>query len=184
MRLFVAAPVPGAEALRRLSADLKEQQPRARLVPDGTWHVTLRFLGDVDDGQVPAVRAALDQALGGVQAVPFSLSGVGAFPRPSAARVAWAACEAPKLADVAARVVEATRDFGQPPDKRRFVAHVTLARLQPPRDIRPWVDAHRTTELAQGFIDQIVLFSSQLTPQGPTYSHVKDIPLDAAPPGG
>lgn len=181
MRLFVAAPVPGGEALRQLALDLKNRHPGARLVPDGTWHVTLRFLGDVDDDQAGAVGDALATALEGVAAVPVRLEGAGAFPKPSAARVAWAGSDAPGLDDIAARVVDATRAFGQPPDKRRFVPHVTLARFQPPRDLRDWIDAHRGKVLAEGIIDRIVLFRSQLGPQGPTYGHMREVVL---PPVG
>ncbi len=182
VRLFVGAPVPGADALQALAADLKAHHPDARLVPDGSWHVTLRFLGEVADEDANQVAASLRDALSSATAVPVSMVGVGAFPKPSAARVAWAAMDAPGLDRIASAVVDATRAFGQPPDRRRFVPHVTLARFRQPSDIRPWIDRHRTRSVAKDFIDQVILFHSQLGPQGPTYRHLAEVKL--APPTG
>src|SRR5688572_4685038 len=119
MRLFVALPVPSSPAYAEVTREVVATAPSARPVPDGAWHVTLRFLGEVLD---PApVAAALDAACRGRPALPCVVEGVGTFPDTGfppgkKARVAWAGVRAPGVEALAEAVVKATAAFGEPPD--------------------------------------------------------------------
>jgi len=168
MRLFIAVPVAPSPAFSRATQSLLEMAPGARTVPGGSWHVTLRFLGDQDD-PLPA-GAAMQRALAGIAPVPAEVRGVGAFPQPRRARVAWAAVEAPALIQVAQRIRDATANMGEPPGNDRFVPHVTLARLQRPCDLSSWIGRYGETPFFSGVLDQVVLFSSRLTMQGSVYT--------------
>lgn len=171
MRLFVGVPVPASPVYLQVVRDLLDDVD-ARPVPTGTWHVTLRFLGDLPD-PAPA-QAALDDALSGQAPIPAVVAGVGAFQDPRRARIVWAGVEAPGIEAVAADVVAATEALGQPPDKRRFRAHVTLARLRRPRDLTGFVARHADTRFAEGPLDRVVLYRSVLGPDGPSYSGVHE----------
>ncbi|MGB0653249.1 MAG: RNA 2',3'-cyclic phosphodiesterase, partial [Thermoplasmatota archaeon] len=98
---------------------------------------------------------------------PCRIEGRGAFPKPSQARVAWLGVDAPGLEALARCVVDATGGFGQPPDRRRFRPHVTLARLKRPADLRPWVQQEAPGEA--GHLAEVVLYRSELGPDGPSY---------------
>lgn len=173
VRLFVGAPVPSAHAFTTATEDLC-RLPDVRPVPDGTWHVTLRFLGDADpDGVV----AALDPVLARPPPVRARVQGVGAFSDPRKARVAWAGVAAEGLAEVETRVREATIALGRPPERRAFVPHVTLARLGRPVDVRPWIGRHQDTVFFDGPLPEIVLFRSELTRQGPVHHRQAAWPL-------
>ncbi len=176
MRLFVGLPVPASPRYDEVTGELLEVAGgKARGVPPGSWHVTLRFLGDLDD---PApVREALRGALADAEALPCRVMGVGAFKDPRRARIVWAGVEAPGVEDLARRVVEATRDLGVPPDERDFRAHVTLARLRWPRDVSAFVARHRDTVLAEGVLDRVVLYRSTLKPHGPHYEREAEFGL-------
>jgi 2'-5' RNA ligase len=94
-RLFVAADLPD-RARDRLLAVRPAAFPGVRLVGREEMHLTLHFVGEVEDGQIDAVRRALE----GVKAPPFAidLDGVGRFPPEGVARVLWAGVRAnPKL---------------------------------------------------------------------------------------
>jgi 2'-5' RNA ligase len=168
MRLFIASPVVPCRAFSLATQSLCKTTAGVRPVPGDSWHITLRFLGEVDDFQL--VAATMHDALAGVAAVPAAVRGVGAFPKPGAARVAWAAVDAPGLAQVAERLCDATASIGNPPGTSTFVPHVTLARLKHAGDLTQWIEQYESTWFFQGDLNQVVLFSSKLTRQGPVYS--------------
>lgn len=116
-----------------LDAHLDRPLPGSK-VPAENWHLTLRFLGKIDDVQRDRLVATLDETL---DVPPFALrfGGLGAFPRPRKATVAWLAADAPQLHELAARVEEAATSIGLMPEERPFHPHLTLARIRPPQDI-------------------------------------------------
>jgi 2'-5' RNA ligase len=179
VRLFVGLPVPPSPVFDAVGAEL-EQEARARTVPPGTWHVTLRFLGEVLD---PApVAAALDGALAGRPAIPCVVEGVGTFPDKGfpphkKARIAWAGVRAAGVEALAAAVRDATARFGEPPEDRPFVAHVTLARLPRPADLRRFVSRHGATLFSQGLLDRVVLFRSTPGPGGSRHEALHTVQL-------
>ena len=108
-----------------------------RLVPLEKFHVTLRFVGPAGRVGRERIVAALDgAALGGP--FGFRIGGLGGFPRPGRATVAWAATEGDggRITQLAGAVDEAVSSAGFGYDERPFRAHLTLARIRPPRDIR------------------------------------------------
>jgi len=168
MRLFIAAPVAPSRAFSLATQSLQKTASGVRPVPADSWHITLRFLGEVED--LNLVVAAIHNALAGFATIPAIVRGVGAFPQPRAARVAWAAVDAPGLARVAERIRDATVNMGNPPGTSAFVPHITIARLKHACDLTKWIDQHRSTLFFHGDLSQVVLFSSKLTRQGPVYT--------------
>jgi 2'-5' RNA ligase len=129
LRLFVAI---------RFSEVVRE---RLRLVQGGiegvAWtrpenlHLTLRFIGDVEEPEV----AEIDKALAGIDEAGFSLglSGVGLFGTPDRPRVLWAGVAASAaLSHLQAKVERAVTLVGLEPERQRFTPHVTLGRPDPP----------------------------------------------------
>ena len=130
MRLFVAVEVP--EVVRAAVQDAvaplhSVAPPGVRWVHASRYHLTLTFLGSVEESVVPAVTAALSSAVVGVGPFTLSLDGtVGRFGR----RVLWAGvAQSPALAALAASVASAMREIVAFDDEgREFRAHLTLAR--------------------------------------------------------
>jgi len=182
VRLFVGLPVPESAVYRQVAQELVAAAPSARAVPEGAWHITVRFLGEVFDAR--PVAAALDSACKGRPALPCVVEGLGTFPSTGfppgkKARVAWAGVRASGIGALASAVEQATAGFGEPPERRPFVAHVTLARLPNPADLRSLVDRHKDTLFAQGTIDRVVLFRSLLGAGagGPRYDAIHTVHL-------
>lgn len=179
MRLFVGLPVPPSPLYDAVAREVAEAARDARPVPSGSQHVTLRFLGDM--AEPDGVVAALQAACKGRPALPCVVEGLGTFPggfpADKRARVAWAGLRAPGVEALAQAVEGATARFGEPPERRPFVAHVTLARMARPADLRLVVERHRRTLFAQGVIDRVVLYRSTPTPRGSLYEAVHTVPL-------
>jgi 2'-5' RNA ligase len=178
-RLFLAAPLT-AEARQALSAIVRDRVPAGlpgRPVPPRNWHVTLRFLGDVDAVGADRIAAAVDAADLGL---PFSVTWgrMGAFPRPRRATVLWIglADGAEPFAALAASVEEASRAAGFGPEDRPFRAHLTLARVRPDRDVRDLVEGFTPAGVAMP-IDRVTLYRSLLGRGGARYEAVEEFPL-------
>lgn len=135
-----------ADERHELAAGLHAASPGPRIPGRRTkpqnWHVTLRFLGPIDDLTRDLLLAEVEQTLD-VARAHVRISGLGAFPRPSKATVMYASVVDPGAAldALAAQCEDACREIGLEPEERPFVPHVTLARIRPPRDVRRLIEA-------------------------------------------
>ncbi len=104
-----------------------------RWTPPEQWHLTLAFLADVPDSEVPTLSANLACAAHALTGFPAGLAGAGAFPRPARATTLWCGVDSgrPELEAVAAAAATAARATGLPLDHRPFRPHLTIARCSP-----------------------------------------------------
>ncbi|MFD2232495.1 RNA 2',3'-cyclic phosphodiesterase [Phaeospirillum tilakii] len=183
IRLFVGLDLPGdlAERLAGLTAGL----PGARRIEPENLHLTLRFVGEIDE----ATAADLDLALTRVEAAPFTLTltELGLFGDRHRARTLWRGVEAsPPLRRLAGRIEAAATRVGLAAETRRFTPHITLARLdsvRPERLQRALAVPPPPETLA---VEAFTLFQSHLSPHGAQYERLVSYPLTAAGsvPGG
>ncbi|HEY6737531.1 MAG TPA: RNA 2',3'-cyclic phosphodiesterase [Actinopolymorphaceae bacterium] len=148
MRLFVALTPPAEvlddidEAVRAL-ADLADVDECYRWTVRSQWHITLAFLGQVDEEMLPDLRRRLARAAARHPAMALRVAGGGGFGSVRRARVLWAGVtgDVGPLRGLARSVAAAARRSGVELDERtRFRPHVTLARLHEPIDVRAAVD--------------------------------------------
>lgn len=144
-RVF-AAVVPPPEVVAALADRLEGVSIPGRPVPPPNWHVTLRFVGEVEEVAYQRWLAEMDTTS---PPAPFrvTLSGLGAFPRPARATVLWVGVESRALEDLAARVDEAAEDAGLGSEERPFHPHLTISRVRPPADVRRLVERDDTWRL-------------------------------------
>lgn len=178
LRLFVAIPLP--DPLRRALAALGGGIPGASWVAEENLHLTLRFLGEIDEG----TAADIDEALAGLQApaVEVQVAGMGQFGEGDRARLLFAGvARTPELVHLQERVEAAVVRGGSPREKRKFAPHVTLARLKGaamPR-VQGFIAAHALFRPPPFVADRVVLFSSHLARDGAIYRAEADYPLRA-----
>lgn len=180
MRLFVAVDLSPdvtqatAALIERLKRAAREQAPRSRI----TWsvperlHITVRFIGHVDDGRAMAVQDALRPTL---RLDPFDMtvSGVGAFPRKGPPSVIWAGIGdgADRLREVARMVSDRLATMGVEPETRGYTPHLTLGRVREAAGLRTAVLLGGVGDASLGTvaIDAITLYESRLSPSGSRY---------------
>jgi RNA 2',3'-cyclic 3'-phosphodiesterase len=141
MRLFVAIEPP-ARVLDELAAavvPLAAAAPDLRWTARGSWHLTLAFLGEVDERILPALSTRLERAAHRHPPQRLAIVGGGAFPATSRARVLWAGIQGDQhaLAALAASVAAGARRAGAPPpdEGRKYSPHLTVARCREPADV-------------------------------------------------
>jgi 2'-5' RNA ligase len=168
-RLFVALDLP---------ADIKKSlTPLARGLGDVRWtspdqqHVTLRFIGEIDNGRANDVADALSLVPG--RPFELQLKGIGHFPPRGEPKVIWTGVAGnPELKDLKRRIDKALKQAGLGSDQQKYTPHVTLARLR-----RPPAQAGLATYLMRHSLYQsrpfpnsgFHLYSSWLQPEGPDY---------------
>ncbi len=178
-RLFVAVPLPD-DVRHALSTLIREAAPGGlpgRVVPPANWHVTLRFLGDVDDlGRDRLLRELQAAGLGDPFVVDWG--GLGAFPRPGRATVLWVAADrgAADLSRLAVDVEEAAVAAGFPHEDRPFRSHLTLSRIRPHQDVAPLLESTSPFDLAMT-VDRVAVYRSHLGRGGARYEEIEEFPL-------
>ena len=176
-RCFVAIPLP--TEVRMAVDDWREGLDLpGRPVPPRNLHVTLRFVGPADVTGRERLIAGLDTVdLGD----PFSIriGGLGGFPKLGKATVAWAVIEEDggKVAELAGVVEEAVASAGFGYEDRPFRAHLTLARIRPPRNLRRC--AGRGMARIRVPVTEVVLYRSRATSGSATYDVLERFPLGA-----
>lgn len=176
IRLFTAIELP--DRARMTLAGLAGGVPGARWVPPENMHLTLRFIGEVDE----PTAADLDAALAGLRAPPFDLTvaGAGSFSRGKYPAMLWAGVDAnAALLHLQNRIESVLVRAGCDADGRKFTPHVTLARLDhAPRDrVEAFVAAHALLRLPAFHVEHFTLFSSTLGHNHPTYVAEAAYPL-------
>ncbi|WP_159998658.1 RNA 2',3'-cyclic phosphodiesterase [Roseomonas sp. 18066] len=179
-RLFVALALP--DPLREQLADLAGGIPGARWVAPENYHLTLRFIGEIEGWQADEV----DEALSAIRAKPFdlSLAGLDIFEKAGRITSLHVRVErSDRLLHLQSKVETALQRARLPPERRRFAPHVTLARTEraAPEKLISFVQAHNLFRPEPVPIDHFSLFSSRLGKEQAHYEAEVDYPL-ARPP--
>jgi 2'-5' RNA ligase len=180
MRLFVAVELDDVvrAAAARVADGLRQQLRRtaldARWVASDNLHLTLLFIGQVDDGAAESFVAAVGQPFARPP-VRLRLGQCGVFPPSGPPRVIWIGLAegVDALRHVQEEIVRRLQPLGFVPERREFSAHLTLARVKDvpraaARDARTIIAAASVPD-ASGFVNRVTLFRSHLSPKGSRY---------------
>ncbi len=183
MRAFFC--IPSDEELSRrlsaVSADLRARMTaRVSWVAEGNFHVTVRFLGEIEPMLAVELERMARRIAGEVPPFDLVIDRLGAFPTPERARVIWAGGKAPsEFTKLVSKVNQGLAEFGFPPDRKEAIAHITLGRVKERPDPRV---PQALSELEQGLdsilhVDRLVLMESVLTPRGAVYNPLFSVSL-------
>ena len=168
MRLFTGLELPSDIAL-----DLNFMQGGimgARWIDRENFHITLRFIGDIDDAMGRDIAEALEDAA--IQPFALSIKGIDVFggnkPHAIIARLA----ESPELIRLQASQERICQSVGLEPEGRKFIPHVTLARLRDAdqRALRSFIESHALYHSRSFVVERFVLFSSKPSRGGGPYA--------------
>lgn len=186
LRTFIAVEVEPAvrsrlvalqETLGRSAGDVKWVEPE-------NLHVTLLFLGEVDERDVTDVCRAVAAVCAARQAFVMSVEGVGSFGNPRRPRTVWAGVAA------GARELVELHDALEPPllelgcyrrEDRQYTPHLTLGRVKSDRPNDRLAEAlaqQKNWRGGEGLVREVRVLSSQLTPRGPVYAVLSRARLD------
>jgi 2'-5' RNA ligase len=181
-RAFISVDVGEVLDTTGLRSSLEMANARMKLVEPRNLHMTLKFLGDIDEAIVDDIAGIMANAVEGTRPFTVSFKGVGAFPKPHYIRVIWIGIErdgADQLAGISKKIdTDLNSALRMKKEKKGFSPHLTVARVKSVRDKKGLADileSYRDTEFGQLEVTSIRLKKSVLSGQGPTYSTVKEI---------
>ncbi|TWT87588.1 2',5' RNA ligase family [Pseudobythopirellula maris] len=184
-RTFVAVEI--AEEVQRRASQLIQRltphAPRARWVEEENLHVTLLFLGDLTDHEVADACSRVEWVARANEPFGLTIEGAGAFPAPDRPQTLWLGvgegrAELERLHD------DLDADLGDlvvKPERRGYVPHLTLARLNKAANVSGHLGAALTGladyNAGDSMIDGLTVFASELDRSGPTYHALAHCPL-------
>ena len=177
------------ELKRRIEPELK-RDTRISWAQPASIHLTIKFLGDMNEQLIDPLMVAVEQAIGSRLAVTVPLERLGVFPRPENPRVLWVGpsekwekgAEAKRVAEIHGAVEQACEGLNFLRETRPFSPHLTLARIK-------MGERHVGAALAKGglldrplslgalVLESIVLMKSELKPTGSIYTKLWDVRL-------
>ena len=184
IQLSVALKSQIAQLQARLKQDAGEIKGLAWVKPEA-MHLTLKFLGDIEEADVPKLQSMLETAALAVPAFRLEASGLGAFPNTRAARVIWVGLEGTHDATEALKrlhggIEQGAAALGFSAEDRTFTAHLTLARLKDRRAAAGCEKILAREEMLQvGAFEarSVALIRSDLDPRGSIYTTLVEVPL-------
>jgi len=179
IRAFIAIEI--SEEVRAAVNEMQARLKQARLSVKMSWtkvenlHLTLQFLGYIEEPTILKISAALEGLSCRHAGCDIVISGAGAFPDREYPRVLWIGCRdiAGRLATLAMAVQGATESLGFLPERRAFMAHLTLGRIQHPQPdaaLTKTLDSLKDTACGVMRVDAIHLYQSQLHSAGSIYT--------------
>lgn len=183
-RIFVAIDI--SDSARARVADyigrLRRAYPRLRV----GWerpeklHLTLKFLGEVGDPKLPDVAEAVARSAKRFREFYAAIAGTGVFPPRGDPRILWlGVLDGGKMGQVADELEREFEKIGFDAEKRKFHAHLTIARLREPRDSVRLAADHIVNEFEPvGFeAREIFVYESELQPTGSSYRKLAAYPF-------
>ncbi len=188
VRTFVAVCLPPSllervTLLQRRLRSLPEAKP-VRWATPVQLHLTLKFLGNVPLADLDRLEESLTTAVAGLNPFDIGLAGLGCFPHARNPRVVWVGVTGalPRLEDLHRRVENALRGWGDHAEEpRSFQPHLTIGRVNTRTDdarrLGDLLERERVPELGIWTVREIVLFRSDLGPQGARHTVLASVPL-------
>lgn len=182
VRSFIAIELGDAitKSLAQLNDRLRAVNLKGSWTRHENFHITLRFLGKVENQKLDRLGERLDLELQDLSPFPLSVQGVGVFPNERRPAVVWAGLtgDLNRLRKTQAAVERCAQAIGLEPEPQTFSGHVTLARFRKPVEAQALLPALRDEAAFAGgemTVDHVSLFSSTLTQQGAVYRRLRAV---------
>ncbi len=182
MRTFIAIELPKEikDFLSRLQEELKACGADVKWVAPENIHLTLKFLGEIDEKKLEKITGIIEETAQGKNKFQVCISSLGAFPKIDFPRVIWVGVDTgdKEVKDIAKDLEEKIAKIGIPKEDRPFSSHITIGRTKSSLTREGLVqDLKDKADLGGGKLNfsvtKITLFKSTLTPKGPIYEVLK-----------
>jgi 2'-5' RNA ligase len=185
LRAFIAVSLPEfvLQAMVNAQEDLKGSGLKIRWVRKEGIHLTVKFLGDIDRPDVGRIHSAMKRATQAFSPLVLKGEGIGVFPDLKRPRVVWVGVsgDVKALRALQGELEDQLDDLGFPREKRSFKGHLTLGRIKGRMD---GVKLGEALRALGGFrtepftVQSVVLFQSDLRPDGAVYSRLAEATLE------
>lgn len=183
IRAFIAVDIDDKtkQKISELISNLKKSGADAKWITEGQTHLTLKFMGNIDENGVQKISDIISDISNDFEPFKINFSGIGGFPNLNHPSVIWLGIEngSEHLKRLNGAVETALEKIGFKKGDRPFKPHLTLARIRSDKNIRNLIksigemnsdlDLKNTVE-----IDKLTLFQSVLNPKGAIYKIIAE----------
>jgi len=184
IRSFVAIELsPDTKAqIEEIQNELKTSTADVRWVRSKGMHLTLKFLGGIQEEQIPEIAEILTHCSAETGRFNLTIHSLGAFPNETNPKVIWIGVEdkSGRLGTLQQSIEKGLAAIGFKEEKRAFTPHLTLGRLKSPKGRRALgqrLEASRECDCGTFAVKEIFLFKSDLKPSGAVYTNRKTFSL-------
>lgn len=183
MRAFIAIELPShiQKELAKIEEELKQADADVKWVKPGNLHLTLKFLGEIDEKKAQQISDLLKEITRNTPSFELTLTRVGAFPKKQYPRVIWVEAENHlPLVKIFEELEKQLLKLGFAKESRPFQSHITLGRLRSPKNRQGLIEKLNLIAASEEkfLVQSLVLFKSTLTAAGPIYEPRHIIPLN------
>jgi 2'-5' RNA ligase len=182
IRTFIAVDLPASiiSLLEKVQQELKPLRLGARWVRPENIHLTIRFLGDIDPGDIDKIGGAMSEAAEQFASITLAVGGVGVFPGIKRPRVIWVGLggQIQLLMELQRKLEDNLETIGFPKEKRPFKGHLTLGRIKAavnPNTIRQIIQEYADLGSQEFTAERIILYKSDLRPSGAVYTQLQRV---------
>ena len=184
IRTFIAIELPEKiiYTISKVQEEIKSYGLKLRWVRPKNIHLTLKFLGDIQEADTEKVARAISESVAGHHAISLAVKGIGVFPGIKKPRVLWLGIS--RQLDLLTALQQTLDDkleaMGFPKEKRAFKGHLTLGRIKSkidPKTLHEVLKKITPFESEDFFADRIVLYKSDLKPGGAVYTKLIETSL-------
>jgi 2'-5' RNA ligase len=180
-RAFVSVDLEPNPSIENFSKALQNTGARLKAVRMDQIHMTLKFLGDTDEGLVEKIEDIMKRAVTDARPFEIGFKGTGAFPNMNYIKVVWVGLEnSGPLADISRFLDDEMVSLGFKREGRDFSPHVTLGRLKGSKGkelIQDLLSKTKTADFGVQKVDRLRLKKSVLETSGPTYTTIAEAPF-------
>ncbi len=181
MRTFISVELPAEvkAKLVELIAELKKSDASVKWVEADNLHLTLKFLGEVEDDQLDKLVGLTARAAGGQGGFKAKFEGLGTFPEGKSPRVVWVGTAegGDRLCDLAQNLETALSEAGFKGEARDFKPHLTIGRIKHSGQLVKRIEQLKEAKIGEMVIDRISIMKSALKRNGPVYEIFKEVKL-------
>lgn len=185
IRSFLAFELPHdiRNKVRTISGEVKNTGLNAGWVKPGNIHLTVIFMGNINEQDIPDIVSKIDNVIPRYKAFEISLGRMGLFPDIRRPRVMWLGLngEIERLASLRDDLQKPLKSSGIKQEKRPFRPHLTLGRFRKPVKDRTLlskiIEEYSDISGPEGKLRELILFKSELNPGGAVYTRIHSWPL-------
>lgn len=178
-RAFISADLDPNPLLENFSKALQNTGAQLKAVRMDQIHMTLKFLGNTDEGLVERIEGIMKRAVTDTSPFEIGLKGTGAFPNMNYIKVVWVGLvNSDPLADISRFLNNEMVSLGFKREGRGFSPHVTIGRLKGSKGkemIQKILSKTKTADFGSQRVDRIKLKKSVLETKGPTYTTIAEV---------
>lgn len=190
IRSFVAIDIPESirQQLDDLILKLRESRADVKWVKPKSIHLTLKFLGNVEEDRIPKIIDVMRKIVENVSPFTVSVEGTGVFPNERRPRVLWVGVQkgSETLIRLASNLDSRLTALGFEREKRSYSPHLTLGRVRSSKRIESVMDLFHSAAFQESdfYCEDIHLMKSDLRPEGAVYTVLEKIKLQGSKPNG